>query len=164
MESLYNVGNGLYKVFTIAKKGTFFPAKEGVHSRNIFSFFKWGTLAQKKGHFSLLKKVAYMLPFPPVPRPLLVWHTMSPKCPEDKIENVQKRAFRIIYSTTDYEDALNIAQCKRLKLPTDAKSYVLKPRASGWGRLHPLLHFFSSGGLNVFAAPLLTMVHDKPQS
>jgi hypothetical protein len=59
MESLYNVGNGLYKVFTIAKKGTFFPAKEGVHSRNIFSFFKWGTLAQKKGHFSLLKKVAY---------------------------------------------------------------------------------------------------------
>ena len=55
-----------------------------------------------------------MLPFPPVPRPLPVWHNMSPKCPEDKIENVQKRAFRIIYPTTDYEDALNIAQCKRL--------------------------------------------------
>jgi hypothetical protein len=32
------------------RKGTFFPAKEGVHSRNAFAFLKWGT-------FSLLKKV-----------------------------------------------------------------------------------------------------------
>jgi hypothetical protein len=34
--SLYDVGNGLYRVFTAAKKGTFFPAKEGVYSRNTF--------------------------------------------------------------------------------------------------------------------------------
>jgi hypothetical protein len=33
------------------KKGTFIPAKEGVHSINTFSFLKCGTLAQKKGHF-----------------------------------------------------------------------------------------------------------------
>ncbi|CAB4000655.1 Hypothetical predicted protein [Paramuricea clavata] len=39
---------------------------------------------------------------------------MLPKCLGDKIEKVQKRAFRIIYPTTDYEDALNIAKCKRL--------------------------------------------------
>ncbi|CAB4009334.1 RNA-directed DNA polymerase from mobile element jockey [Paramuricea clavata] len=51
-----------------------------------------------------------------------VWHTMLPKCLGDKIGKVQKRAFRIIYPTTDYEDALNITQCKRL----DDKSYVLK--------------------------------------
>ena len=31
------------------KKGTFFPAI-------LFSFFKWGTLAQKKGHFFPFKK------------------------------------------------------------------------------------------------------------
>jgi hypothetical protein len=43
-----------------------------------------------------------------------VWHTMLPKCLGDKIEKVQKRAFRIIYPTRDYEYALNIAQCKRL--------------------------------------------------
>ncbi|CAB3978836.1 Hypothetical predicted protein [Paramuricea clavata] len=43
-----------------------------------------------------------------------VWHTMLPKCLGDKIEKVQERAFRIIYPTTDYEDALNIAKCKRL--------------------------------------------------
>jgi hypothetical protein len=35
--SLYNVENGLYRVFTTAKKGTFFPAKDGVHSKNTFS-------------------------------------------------------------------------------------------------------------------------------
>jgi hypothetical protein len=39
-----------------------------------------------------------------------VWHTMLPMGLGDKIEKVQKRAFRIIYPTTDYEDALNIAQ------------------------------------------------------
>ena len=55
-----------------------------------------------------------------------VWHTMLPKCLGDKIEKVQKRAFRIIYPTTDYEDALNIAQCNASALTTDVKSYVLK--------------------------------------
>ena len=35
--NLYNVGNGFY----YCKKGTFFPAKEGVHSRNqLFSLLK----------------------------------------------------------------------------------------------------------------------------
>ena len=52
-----------------------------------------------------------------------VWHTMLPKCLKDKIEKVQKRAFRIIYPTRDYEYALNIAQCKRLD---DRRRYVLK--------------------------------------
>jgi hypothetical protein len=36
------------------------------------------------------------------------------KCLEDIIEKVQKGAFRIIYPATGYEDALNIAQYKRL--------------------------------------------------
>jgi hypothetical protein len=36
--------------------GTFVPAKGGIHSRNTFLFFKWDTLAQKKGIFSLYKK------------------------------------------------------------------------------------------------------------
>ena len=52
----------------------------------------------------------------------------------DKIEKVQKRAFRIIYPTTDYEDALNIAQCKRLddrRNELCAKTFkkILKPDA-----------------------------------
>jgi hypothetical protein len=29
----------------------------GVHSGNTFSFFKWGTLAQKKGRFFTFKQV-----------------------------------------------------------------------------------------------------------
>ena len=55
-----------------------------------------------------------------------VWYTMLPKCLGDKIETVQKRAFRIIYPTRDYEDALNIVKCKRLQATADVKSYVLK--------------------------------------
>ena len=52
-------------------------------------------------------------------RPLLeyacpIWHTMLPTYLSDKIERVQKRAFRIIYPQVDYEDALKIAQCTRL--------------------------------------------------
>jgi hypothetical protein len=43
-----------------------------------------------------------------------IWHTVLPKYLSDKIEKVQKRAFRIIYHEADYQDALNIAQCKRL--------------------------------------------------
>ena len=63
-----------------------------------------------------------------------VWHTMLPKCLGNKIEKVQKRAFRIIYSTTDYEDALNIAKCKRLhnrrkKLCAKTFKRILKPDA-----------------------------------
>ena len=63
-----------------------------------------------------------------------VWHTMLPKCLGNKIEKVQKRAFRIIYPTTDYEDALNIAKCKRLddrRQELCAKTFktILKPDA-----------------------------------
>ncbi|CAB4042537.1 Hypothetical predicted protein [Paramuricea clavata] len=63
-----------------------------------------------------------------------VWHTLLPKCLGDKIEKVQKRAFRIIYPKTDYEDALNIAKCKRLvdrRQELCAKTFkkILKPDA-----------------------------------
>ena len=59
---------------------------------------------------------------------------MLPKCLGEKIEKVQKRAFRIIYPTTDYEDALNTAQCKRLddrRQELCAKTFkkILKPDA-----------------------------------
>ncbi|CAB4018664.1 Hypothetical predicted protein [Paramuricea clavata] len=59
---------------------------------------------------------------------------MLPKCLGDKIEKVQKRALRIIYPTTDNEDALNIAQCKRLddrRQELCAKTFkkILKPDA-----------------------------------
>ncbi|CAB4023122.1 LON peptidase N-terminal domain and RING finger 1 [Paramuricea clavata] len=62
---------------------------------------------------------------------LLVYFSM---CLADKIEKVQKRAFRIIYPTTDYEDALNIAKCKRLvdrRQELCAKTFkkILKPDA-----------------------------------
>ncbi len=43
-----------------------------------------------------------------------VWHTALPKYLSDKIEKVQKRAFRIIYPEADYQTALNTAKCKRL--------------------------------------------------
>ena len=46
--SLYNVGNGLYRVFTTAKRVLSFQQKI---QEILFSFFKWDTLAQKKGHF-----------------------------------------------------------------------------------------------------------------
>jgi hypothetical protein len=43
-----------------------FGQKRATHSRNTFSFFKWSTLAQKKGTFFTLKKsgVAPLLPCP----------------------------------------------------------------------------------------------------
>ena len=100
--------------------------------------------------------------------PLPVWHTMLPKCPEDKIENVQKPAFRIIYPATDYEDALKIAQCKRLNDRRRQESCA-KTRGVGsrepwrWGAATPPPPLFQfRGGLNVFAPPsFLTMVHNK---
>ena len=63
-----------------------------------------------------------------------IWHTMLPKCLGNKIEKVQKRAFRIIYLTTDYKDALNIAKCKRLddrcqELCAKTFKRILKPDA-----------------------------------
>jgi hypothetical protein len=49
--SLYDVGNSLYRVFTTAKRALSFQQKRAFTSRILFSFFKWGTSAQKKGHF-----------------------------------------------------------------------------------------------------------------
>jgi hypothetical protein len=54
--SLYNVGNGLYRVFTIAKRALSFQQKRAFIEEILFSFFKWGTLAQKKGIFFTFQK------------------------------------------------------------------------------------------------------------
>ena len=57
--SLYNVRNILYRVFTTAKRALSFQQcqKRAFIQEILFSFFKRGTLAQKKGHFfPLLKK------------------------------------------------------------------------------------------------------------
>ena len=43
-----------------------------------------------------------------------VWHNSLPKYLSDKLELVQKRAFRTIYPNTHYKDALLIANCSRL--------------------------------------------------
>jgi hypothetical protein len=53
--SLYNVGNGLYRVFTTAKRALSFQQKRVFIQEIPFSFFIWGTLAQKKALFLLLK-------------------------------------------------------------------------------------------------------------
>jgi hypothetical protein len=40
--SLYNVGNGLYRVFTTAKRAFSFQKKRAFIQEILFSFFKWG--------------------------------------------------------------------------------------------------------------------------
>jgi hypothetical protein len=55
--SLYNVGNGLYRVFTTAKRAFSFQKKWAFIQEILFSFFKWGISAQKKGTFFTFKKV-----------------------------------------------------------------------------------------------------------
>jgi hypothetical protein len=63
--SLYNVENGLYRVFTTAKRALSFQQKRAFIQEILFSFFKWDTLAQKKGHFFTFKKVGGgMAPMP----------------------------------------------------------------------------------------------------
>ena len=52
-------------------------------------------------------------------RPILeyacvVWHNSLPKYLSDKFELVQKRALRILYPNTHYEDALSSSGCSRL--------------------------------------------------
>jgi hypothetical protein len=48
----YNVGNGLHRVFTTARRALSFQQYKMAFIQEIlFPFFKWGTLAQKKGHF-----------------------------------------------------------------------------------------------------------------
>jgi hypothetical protein len=71
--SLYSVGNGLYRVFTTAKRALSFQQKRVFIQEILFSFFKWSTLAQKIGHFFHLSEGEHMPPLPPplpVPRPL----------------------------------------------------------------------------------------------
>ena len=55
--NLYNVGNGLYRVFTTAKRALFFQQKRAFIQEILFSFCKWGTLAPKKHTFFTFKKV-----------------------------------------------------------------------------------------------------------
>ena len=65
MESLYNVRNGFTESL-LQQKGTFFPAKEGVHSRNTFLRSLNGALwPRKKGTF--LKVGGHMPPLPSPP-------------------------------------------------------------------------------------------------
>ena len=40
--SIYNVGNGLYRVFTTAKRAFSFQKKRAFIQEILFSFFKWG--------------------------------------------------------------------------------------------------------------------------
>ena len=71
--NLYNVGNGLYRVFTTAKRALSFQQKRAFIQEILFSFCKWGTLAPQKGTFSLLKRVGGGADAPiasPVPRPM----------------------------------------------------------------------------------------------
>jgi hypothetical protein len=55
--SLYNVGNGLYRVFTTANRALSFQQKRAFIQEILYSSFKWGTLAQKEGIFFTFKKV-----------------------------------------------------------------------------------------------------------
>ena len=60
IRSLHNVGNGLYRVFTIAKRALSFQQQRAIIQEILFSFFKCkGTLSQKKGTFLLLEKVGW---------------------------------------------------------------------------------------------------------
>jgi hypothetical protein len=64
--SLYNVGNGLYRVFTTAKRAFSFQEKRAFIQEILFSFFKWGTLAKKKRALLTFKKgEGHLPPFPP---------------------------------------------------------------------------------------------------
>jgi hypothetical protein len=66
--SLYNVGNGLYRVFTGAKRALSFQQKRAFIQEILYSFFKMGTLAQKKrAIFSLLEKLGAHAPIAPPP-------------------------------------------------------------------------------------------------
>jgi hypothetical protein len=73
--SLYTSEMALYycnALFTTAKRALSFQQNRAFIQEILFSFFKWGTLAQKKEHFfSLLKKWEGTCPYcPPVLRPL----------------------------------------------------------------------------------------------
>ena len=54
--NLYNVGNGLYRIFTTAKRALSFQQKRAFIQEILFSFCKWATLAPKRALFSHLKK------------------------------------------------------------------------------------------------------------
>jgi hypothetical protein len=64
--NLYNVGNGLYRVFTTAKRALSFQKKRAFIQEILFSFCKWGILASQKGTFFTFKKSGGdMPPLPP---------------------------------------------------------------------------------------------------
>ena len=54
--NLYNVGNGLYRVFTTAKRALSFQQKRAFNQEILFSCCKWSTLAPQKGTFFTFKK------------------------------------------------------------------------------------------------------------
>ena len=59
--------------------------------------------------------------YPSLIRPVLeycwpVWHPNLPIYLSDRIERIQKRAFRIMYPTLSYEDALQTTCCTRLSI------------------------------------------------
>ena len=57
IRSLHNVGNGLYRVFPIAKRALSFQQQRAIIQEILFSFFKCrGTLSQKKGTFFTFRK------------------------------------------------------------------------------------------------------------
>jgi hypothetical protein len=57
--------HGLYTLYTTAKRALSFQQKRA--QEIVFLFFRWGTFAQKKGHFF------HLLPLPPpVLRPLVL--------------------------------------------------------------------------------------------
>ena len=47
--NLYNVGNGLYRVFTTAKRALSFQQRRAFIQEILFSFCKWGTFSKSGG-------------------------------------------------------------------------------------------------------------------
>ena len=71
--SLYNVGNGLYRVFTTAKRAVLSRKRGRLFKKYFFRSLNGAFKPRKKGTFFTFKKVggAHAPIAPPVPRPLL---------------------------------------------------------------------------------------------
>ena len=70
--SLYNVGNGLYRVFTTAKRAVLSRKRGRLFKKYFFCSLMGHLSPEKRALFSLLKKWGAHAPIapPPVPRPL----------------------------------------------------------------------------------------------